>query len=74
MDLLLLSATLTTQLSTLGAAISKIRQIVGDDTKILVGGLALEDSPDLWAQLGADAYAADIRSAIATGRSLLPNN
>ncbi len=73
-DLLLLSATLTTQLSTLGAAISKIRQIVGDDTRILVGGLALEDSPDLWAQLGADAYAADIRSAIATGRSLVSND
>ena len=73
-DLLLLSATLTTQLSTLGAAISKIRNIVGDDTKILVGGLALEDSPDLWAQLGADAYAADIRSAIATGRDLLSND
>jgi methanogenic corrinoid protein MtbC1 len=69
-DLLLLSATLTTQISSLGTAISRIRQIAGD-TRILIGGLALEDSPDLWSQLGADAYAADIQSAVAVGEKLL---
>ena len=37
----------------------------------MIGGLALEDSRDLWSQLGADAYAADIQSAVAIGEKLL---
>jgi len=69
-DLIILSATLTTQLSTLGAVIGNLRQIASH-SRILVGGLALEDSPDLWKQLGADGYAADIRTAVAAGSSLI---
>jgi methanogenic corrinoid protein MtbC1 len=72
-DLTLLSATLTTQISSLAAVISKIRE-VASGTKILVGGLALEDSGDLWRQLGADAYATDVRSAVATGSELVAGN
>ncbi|MGD8339851.1 MAG: cobalamin-dependent protein [Gammaproteobacteria bacterium] len=69
-DLLLLSATLTTQISTLGDAISRIREVAGE-TRILIGGLALEDTPELWSQLGADAYAPDVRSAVEVGEKLL---
>ena len=70
--LILLSATLTTQLKTLAAAIRKVRE-VASGAKILVGGLALEGAPDLWKQLGADAYAADIASAVAVGSRLIDN-
>lgn len=69
-DLILLSATLTTQLSTLTAVIDKIHQIASH-TRILVGGLALDDSPELWKEIGADAYAGDIRSAVEVGASLI---
>jgi methanogenic corrinoid protein MtbC1 len=69
-DLIILSATLTTQISALAAAIERIRQ-VASGAKILVGGLALEGSPELWRQLGADAYAPDIDAAVAVGSQLL---
>lgn len=72
-DLIILSATLTTQLSTLGAVIGQLSQLASH-SRILVGGLALEDSPDLWKQLGADGYAADIRTAVAAGSSLIAGN
>jgi len=68
--LIALSATLTTQISTLAAAIERIRQ-VASGAKILVGGLALEGSAELWKQLGADAYAPDVGSAVAVGSQLL---
>jgi methanogenic corrinoid protein MtbC1 len=68
--LTLLSATLTTQLGTLAAVIERVRQLA-PGTKILVGGLAFEDTPELWRQLGADAYASDIRSAVATATRLI---
>jgi len=71
--LVLLSATLTTQLGTLKPVIEKIRKIA-NNSKILIGGLALEDSPNLWKQLGADGYAADIKSAVETGTSLISND
>jgi methanogenic corrinoid protein MtbC1 len=69
-NLVLLSATLTTQLGTLGAVVEKIKQ-VASDSKILIGGLALEDSPELWKSLGADGYAADIQSAVTIGAKLI---
>lgn len=69
-DLILLSATLTTQLATLGAVIEKIRQ-VASGSKILIGGLALEDSPELWKTLGADGYAENVRSAVKIGADLV---
>jgi MerR family transcriptional regulator, light-induced transcriptional regulator len=71
--LTLLSASLSTQISTIGAVIDRIRQVAGD-TKILVGGLAFENAPDLWHELGADAYGSDVRSAVATALSLIAND
>jgi len=64
--LIVLSATLTTQLSALAAAVEQIRQ-AAPGTKILVGGLALEGTGELWKELGADAYAADLDAVVAAG-------
>lgn len=71
-NLVLLNATLTIQLSTLEAAVESIKQVAGN-SKVLVGGLALEGSPELWKQLGADAYAPDIDSVVAVGSALVAN-
>jgi methanogenic corrinoid protein MtbC1 len=69
-DLVALSATLTTQLRPLADVTSKIRQI-NKDCKILVGGLALEGTAELWQQLGADGYATDVRAAVTEGERLV---
>lgn len=69
-NLVILSATLTTQLRAMDDVIQKIRQI-SSDARILVGGLAFSDAPDLWQQLGADAYAADIASAVDVGSGII---
>ena len=58
-DLVLLSAGLTTQLTTLQKTISGIRAI-HNDLPILVGGNAFLQNPDLWKEIGADGSAADI--------------
>jgi methanogenic corrinoid protein MtbC1 len=71
--LVVLSATLTTQINSLSEAIAQIRR-VADAPPILVGGLALADNDELWRQLGADAYCADAASAISTGAKLIANN
>jgi methanogenic corrinoid protein MtbC1 len=71
-NLVLVSATLTTQISALGTVIDSIKQ-GARHTKILIGGLALEDSPDLWKSLGADGYAADVQSAVTIGAKLISN-
>ncbi len=68
--LIVLSATLNTQLKALGAAIQGVK-LAAPAAKVLVGGLALEGSPDLWKQLGADAYASDLDSLLSTGSALI---
>jgi methanogenic corrinoid protein MtbC1 len=68
-DLVVLSATLTTQIASLAEAIDGIKQYP-DAPPVMVGGLALDDSDELWQQLGADAYAADVASAVDIGSSL----
>jgi methanogenic corrinoid protein MtbC1 len=69
-DLVVLNATLTTQLKPLGDAIETIRSIA-PARRILVGGLAFEDAPSLWKQLGADGFAATITDAVAAGTRLV---
>jgi methanogenic corrinoid protein MtbC1 len=69
-DLVVLNATLTTQLRMLGDSIALIRH-AAPAAKILVGGLALEEAPALWRQLGADAYASGMDDAISTGAALV---
>ena len=69
-DLVVLSATLATQLKPLGEAIETIRSLA-PQRKILVGGLAFDGLPQLWKQLGADAYAPAIETAVALGDALV---
>lgn len=69
-NLVVLNATLTTQLKPLGEAIETIRGIA-PARRILVGGLAFEGVPELWKQLGADAYAPTIVDAVAAGSALV---
>jgi methanogenic corrinoid protein MtbC1 len=68
-DLVVLNATLTTQLSSLGEAIRTIRTLA-PKRKILAGGSALDGVPDLAQQLGADAYAPTVSSAVGLGEAL----
>lgn len=69
-DLVLLNATLATQLKPLGEAIDTIRSLA-PTRLVLVGGLAFEGMPELWKQLGADAFAATITEAVDVGVSLV---
>ena len=71
--LILLSATLTTQIRTLAESIKTVRE-VAEGAKILVGGLALQESPDLWRQLRADGYAPNVESAVDVGSKLVAEN
>jgi methanogenic corrinoid protein MtbC1 len=68
-QLVVLSATLTTQLNAVGAAVSAIRRHA-PRCKILVGGSAFAGLPDLWQQLGADGHAQTIDAAVALGAQL----
>jgi MerR family transcriptional regulator, light-induced transcriptional regulator len=69
--LVLLNATLTTQLKPLGDTIDTIRALA-PGRQVLVGGLAFEGTTDLWRKLGADALAATIEQAVARGEALVP--
>jgi methanogenic corrinoid protein MtbC1 len=69
-DLVVLNATLTTQLKPVGEAIETIRSLA-PTRRILVGGLAFDGMPGLWKQLGADAYAPTIAGAVALGEGLV---
>lgn len=69
-DLIVMNATLTTQLKPLGEAIATIRK-VAPARRILVGGLAFEGLPELWRQLGADAHALTIEGAVAAGSAIV---
>jgi 5-methyltetrahydrofolate--homocysteine methyltransferase len=62
-SLVLLSAALTTQLKAVRETIQAVRDIKAD-CKIMVGGTALEDNPNIWRQLGADAYASTPAEAV----------
>jgi methanogenic corrinoid protein MtbC1 len=70
-ELVVLNATLATQLKPLGDAIDTIRTLA-PGRKILVGGLAFEGMTDIWRRLGADAIATSIDTAVARGEELVP--
>lgn len=70
-DLLALSAALPTQLKALRQAIETVRALPDRDVKIMVGGLALAEAPELWRRLGADGSAPTADSAVALGLRLV---
>lgn len=70
-ELVVLSTTLTTQLKDLQTSIESIRAACGHDVKIVVGGHAFVDLPELWKSTGADGYAADPSEAVELGTALV---
>lgn len=70
-ELLVLSAALSVQLPKVREAIAAVRRIEDRPVRIMVGGLAFSEAPELWKKLGADGYAADARSAVRLGSELL---
>ena len=70
-DLVVVSAALSVQLPKVADAIAALRRIEDRPVRIMVGGLAFSDAPDLWRKLGADGYATDAVSAVARGNELV---
>jgi methanogenic corrinoid protein MtbC1 len=69
-DLVVLTATLTTQLNPLADAIAEINHR-SPETRVLVGGIALDGSDETWRRMGADGFAPRIDEAVALGEALL---
>ncbi|HEY8562151.1 MAG TPA: cobalamin-dependent protein [Pyrinomonadaceae bacterium] len=71
-DLALLSATMTFHLRAVREMINLIR--ADEQTrrvKIMVGGYPFNVAPNVWREIGADAFAADAESAVETAENLL---
>ena len=69
-NLVLISAALSTQLKTVRTTIQTIRDL-DSDCKIMVGGMAFGDAPEIWRQVGADGYASSLSKALETGNELV---
>lgn len=69
-DVLLLSVALSSQLGSTARSISQIRARSKRPVKVLVGGNGLAERADLWKEIGADGYATDAGSALATAFEL----
>jgi methanogenic corrinoid protein MtbC1 len=72
-DLLLLGATLSTQLPRVQQAIAAARASSELSVKIIVGGSAFDEATDLWKKVGADGYAARVDDAVRLGAQLTGN-
>lgn len=59
-DVLLLSAALAPHLKAAQQAIARVRNLEQRNVKIIVGGSAFEEVPDLWRKVGADGYSARV--------------
>lgn len=71
-EILAISATITYHIPQVDKLIQEIRKVDSvADTKILVGGRPFLLAPDLWQNLGADAYAADAQAAVEISKSLI---
>ncbi len=69
-DLVAIGVTLTTQLGEAAKAIAAVKR-AHPEVKVLVGGAAFDEVPELWRQLDADGYAATVDAAVEVGASLV---
>ncbi|MEZ5565897.1 MAG: cobalamin-dependent protein [Gammaproteobacteria bacterium] len=69
-DLLLLGATLATQLPRVQAAIVAIRSHSERPVKVIVGGAAFDEVQEVWKKVGADGYASHLNDAVKLGVQL----
>jgi methanogenic corrinoid protein MtbC1 len=71
-DLVLISATMTFHLRYVREMIATIRSTPETRrVKIMVGGYPFNIAPDLWQQIGADGFAKNAESALATAEKLI---
>lgn len=70
-DVLLLGATIITQLPLVRQVIAAVRTAAGRPVKVLVGGSACDAAPGIWRRLGADGYAATVDEALESGARLV---
>ncbi len=70
-DLLMLGATISTQLPRVKQAIEAIRERFDTRVRVLVGGAAFDEAPDLWEKVGSDGYAGTIDHALEVGARLV---
>ena len=70
-DLVVLSAALAVQLKTVGQSVEALRALDGREVKILAGGVAFSEAPDLWQRLGADGHAPAADRAVELGARLV---
>ncbi len=63
-DLLLLGATLSTQIQKVSETIRLVRDRCERDVKIVVGGAAFDEAPDLWRRIGGDGYSPTADGAV----------
>ncbi len=71
-DVVALSAAITTQIPAMQLAIDAIRQTPrGSNVKILAGGCAFQETPDIWRKLGADGSGVDAAAAVDEAERLL---
>ena len=69
-DLVTLSVTMATQIKVLKQSIAAVRR-TAPNARVLVGGIAMAEVPDLWADTGADGYAEHAAQAVSIAQDLL---
>ncbi|MBD3188793.1 cobalamin-binding protein [Candidatus Bathyarchaeota archaeon] len=70
-DVVALSATMMDHVTTIKRTIAGIREVVGRDTKVIVGGYPFNVVPGLWQELDADGYSNSATGAVELGRKLV---
>jgi methanogenic corrinoid protein MtbC1 len=70
-DLLMLGATLGTQIPRVGQAIRSIRERCERPVRVIVGGAAFDEAADLWEKVGSDGYAPTVDRALEVGARLV---
>ena len=70
-DLLLLGASLSTQVPKVQQTILAVRERCERDIKIIVGGAAFDEAPSVWEKVGSDAYAPTLDQAVSVGGRLV---
>jgi len=70
-DLLMLGATLATQVPRVEQAIRAIRERCERPVRVVVGGAAFDEAPELWSSIGSDGYAPTVDQALDVGSRLV---
>lgn len=70
-DLLMLGATLATHIPRVEQAIRSIRERCERTVRVMVGGAAFDEAPDLWEKIDSDGYAPTIDQALDVGARLV---